>query len=62
MDQPDLNAATTPAGGGLESLTLDYYRLADLQSLVDRRPQLNLHPSVAAKIDAGAKFVLEKAA
>jgi histidine ammonia-lyase len=43
-------------------ISLDYYRLSDLRRVIDTRPELALHPDVEAKIAAGARFVLKKAA
>lgn len=46
----------------VHQVSFDYYRLGDLRRIVDTRPDLALSSEVAAKIAAGARFVLEKAA
>ncbi len=57
-----------PGGDGSDStasthaISLDFYTIEDLGQIVDRRPQLALHPDAANKITAGAEFVLKKAA
>ena len=43
-------------------ITLDFYTLNDLRTIAKTLPRLELHPGVVEKIEAGAQFVLEKAA
>jgi histidine ammonia-lyase len=41
------------------SLSLDYYTLSDLRSIIETKPYLSLSPEVEAKIDSGARYVQE---
>lgn len=45
----------------IHHLSLGYYTLQDLRHLVETKPVLKLEPEVAEKIEAGARFVQDKA-
>lgn len=50
-----------PDTAGSHEISLDYYTLDDLRSLVEAQPCLGLHPDVRSKIQAGADYVRRKA-
>ncbi len=44
------------------SISADYYTIDDLAAIVEQQPQLELNREVIERVNAGAAFVLEKAA
>lgn len=44
----------------VHNISLEYYSIDDLQYIIERRPQLKLHPEVIKRIQDGANFVTRK--
>jgi histidine ammonia-lyase len=45
------------SGSGTHAVSLNFYTLEDLQTLVEERPKLRLSPEVARAIDEGARYI-----